>query len=123
MGCGVWILVAGAGLLLGRILCFHFSIFLKFRVPFCPLTILAEFAEEFVLRHQRKCRPPVEATPKATYLQCVVSGATPWPSVRLQAEFPFVKVWGVRRTKQMAELLFNIEYNKAYYDVFPLKLY
>lgn len=120
----MWILVADAGLLLRRILCFHFSIFLKFRVPFCPLTILAEFAEEVVLHlHQRKCRPPVEATPKATYLQRVVKGATPWRSVRLQAEFPFVKVWGVRRTKQMAELLFNIEYHKAYYDVFPLKLY
>lgn len=62
-------------------------------------------------------------TPKATYLQRAVKGATPWRSVRLQAEFPFVKAWGVRRTKQMAELLFNIEYHKAYYDTFPLKLY
>lgn len=99
---------------------FSFPTFLKFRVYFCPITVLAEFAEEVVLHpHQWNKTSSFWGectTPNAIYLQHVVNGATRWRSVRLQDEFP-------KNPANGKALLFNIKHHKSYYDLFSLKLY
>lgn len=87
--------------------CVFIFCFFKFRVPFCPLTILAEFAEEVVLRlHQQIHCHPAEATAKAIYLQRVVKGAARRQGARLQDERVCETVSSAR-TKPVAKLCFQ----------------
>nr|KAF6461129.1 transcription factor Dp-1 [Molossus molossus] len=81
-------------------------------VPFCPLTILAEFAEEVVLHlHQQIYRHPAEAI----YAQRVVKCATRRQGVRLQDEFQFVKFRVVHKNQANGRaLLFGTEHHKSH---------